>query len=254
MIAQELDAFPKFVPEALLRRFGSGDIRSQFSGAGHHVLSFAHAEVAKKGDDVGGEVDQQHAAQSDVVVDEAHDRARHQPATLNAGQEEGVCFHELALGREFLDQRGDGWPEHPEAGSNQSVHEIELPDLDLAAKRQNGNRQNHQSPGRVQHHHQVTPVFTINHDPREGKQQHGRQSLQDRQRAERHFGMGCLQNVPGDGGSVHSTAQHGDDVGEKYKTKCPLLQDGAHVIHFKSRRSGKLSMSCKGAVTNGRPA
>src|SRR5580704_3045453 len=41
--------------------------------------------------------------------------------------------------------------------------------------------------------------------------------------------MRRLQNVPGDRGRVHATAQHGDHIGGEHVTQCSLLQNGAHI-------------------------
>ena len=52
----------------------------------------------------------------------------HPPCT--PANKKRVGLHELALGREFLNQRSDRRPEHPEAGGDQRVHQVELPDSD----------------------------------------------------------------------------------------------------------------------------
>ena len=209
--------------------FRGDHVGPQFRRAGHHVAALAHSQVKQERREVSGEVNQQHSAQADVVVDESNDRSGNQPAALDSRQQKRVGVDELFSGRQLLDQRGDGGPEHPEAGRHQRVHQIEFPDFYFAGKRQDRNRQNDDGADRVQHHHQPAPVFAVDQNSGEGQHQHGGKGLQHGERSQRHFGVRGLQDVPGNGGGIHAAAQHGDHVGRENVSQRPLLQDVAHT-------------------------
>ena len=74
MIAQEVQALAHVVPEKLQLVFRGADVGPQLFRAQHYVTSLAHGEVAQKRDDVSRNVNQQHATQPDVVVDEPDER------------------------------------------------------------------------------------------------------------------------------------------------------------------------------------
>src|SRR6202040_2058447 len=108
-------------------------------------------------------------------------------SSLHASQEESVRLDELAFWSEFLNQRSDGWPEHPEAGSDQSIHQVELPDLHTMSKRQHSNAHDNHSAHGIEPHNQAPAIFAVNQDAGEGKHEHGGKRLQNRERAESHF-------------------------------------------------------------------
>src|SRR5438309_881894 len=116
MVAEEVQTLFHLAPKALQLRFGGEDVGTQFVGAQDYMPSFTHSEVAEERHHVGGNINQQHTAETDVVVHEAYDRAGDEPASLDAGEQERIGFYEFAFRRQLLDQRGDRWPEHPEAG------------------------------------------------------------------------------------------------------------------------------------------
>ncbi len=208
--AQKLDAFFHLASETLQGRFGGDHVGVQFSGTRNNVASLAHGEVAEERNDVGRAIDQQHAAEADVVVDKSHDGAGDEPASLHAGKQKRIRVDESFTRREFLDKCRDGRPEHPEAGGNQHVHGVKFPDLYAMGESQQGDHENNYTARGVEQHDQPAPVFAVNHYASERKQQQGRDGLHDRKRAERDFGMCGLQNVPGDSGSVHAAAEHGN--------------------------------------------
>ncbi len=163
-----------------------------------------------------------------MVVDESNDRPGNQPASLNSRQQKSVGMDELFSRRQFLDERGNGWPEHPEAGRDQRVHQVQFPDFYLAGKRQDRNREDDDGADCVQHHDQPAPVFAVNQNAGEGQHQHGGESLQHGKCSQRDFRMSGLQNVPGNRGGIHPAAQHGDHVGGEDVPQRPLLQNVAH--------------------------
>ncbi len=65
------------------RSFCRLDIMTQLNRPRHHMPPLAHREVAAKRNDVGADVDQQHSAEADVLIDKSNDRAGNQPSTLN---------------------------------------------------------------------------------------------------------------------------------------------------------------------------
>ena len=163
-----------------------------------------------------------------MVVHEAHQRAGNEPSSLNPGQEKSIRLHELTFGREFLDEGRDGWPEHPEAGGDQGIHQIELPDLDAMPKREDGHRDDDRGAHSVEPHDQAAAIFAVNNHAGEGKHQHGRNGLQNGEGAERHLRVRGFEDVPGDGGRVHPAAQHGDHVGGKDEVQRTSTEDVAH--------------------------
>src|SRR6202011_5068974 len=66
----------------------------------------------------------------------------------------------------------------------------------------------------------------------EGKHQHRGQCLQDGKGTKRHLGVRGIEDVPGDRGSVHAAAQHGDYVGGKNKTQGTSPEDGTHDFNL----------------------
>ena len=165
-----------------------------------------------------------------MVVHEADERAGDEPSALNAGQKKSIRLHELTFRREFLDERGDGGPEHPEAGGDEGVHQIELPDLHAVAKREDGDGHNDHGAHGVEPHDEAAAIFAINDDAGEGKHEHGGNGLQNGEGAERHFRVRGFEDVPGDRGRVHPAAQHGDHVGGKDEAQRALAEDGSHTL------------------------
>src|SRR5580704_18664428 len=119
------------------------------------MTSFPHGEVAKERNYVRRDVDQEHAAQADVVVDEADDRPGDEPPSLDAGQQKGIRLHEFAFGREFLDESGNRWPEHPETRGHKRIHQIKLPHLHMVPKCEDGYGYDNHSAYGVEPHDQT---------------------------------------------------------------------------------------------------
>ena len=151
-------------------------------------------------------------------------------------KKKGIRLHELTFGRELLDQRRDGWPEHPEAGGDQRVHQIELPDLHAMAKREDRYGYDDHGAHGVEPHDQAAAIFAVDKDSGEGKHEHGGNGLQNGEGAERHFRVRGFEDVPGHGGRVHPAAQHGDHVGGKDETQRTLAEDGAHPFNLTQRQ------------------
>ena len=194
------------------------------------MASAAHREIAEEGDPVGREIDEQNAAQADVVIDESDDRAGNQPASLDAGQQKSVGIDEFFPGSQLLDEGGDGRPEHPETRRHQHVHQVEFPDFHFAGIGQQGHDHDDQGARGIEDHDQAAAIFAVDEDAGEGEHQHGGDRLQNGEGAEGDFGVRGLQNVPGDGGRVHAAAQHGDQIGAEDETQRPLLQNGTHTL------------------------
>ena len=170
--AKKVNAFAHLAYESLDRRFCRDNVSPQFRRTGHHVAALAHSQVKQERREVSGEVNEQHSAQPDVVVDKANDRSGNQPASLDSSQQKCVGVNELLSGGQFLDQSGNRGPEHPEAGGDQSIHQVKLPDFYFAGKRQDRNRQDDDGADRIQHHHQPAPVFAVDQNSGEGQHEH----------------------------------------------------------------------------------
>ena len=232
MVAQKMQSLAHLAAETFQLRFGGGKVGAEFRWTEHYMPSLTHREVTAERDHIGGNVDQQHTAEADVVVHKADDGAGNQPSSLHASQQERIGLHERPLRCEFLNQRGDGRPEHPETGGHQRVHQIELPDLHVVPKRENGDGYDDDRAHGVEPHDEAAPVFAIDQDAGEGKHEHGGQRLQHRELSQRHLRVRGLQNVPGDRGRVHPAAQHRDHVGREHKAQGTLAEDGAHLFYF----------------------
>ncbi len=122
-----------------------------------------------------------------MVVNEPNNGPGNQPTALDSRQQKRVGVDKLFSRRQFLNQRGNGWPEHPETRRHQRVHQVQFPDFHLAGKRQDRNREDDDCAKRIQHHHQPAPVFAVNQNSGEGEHQHGGKRLQHGKRAQRHF-------------------------------------------------------------------
>src|SRR5437868_4107562 len=224
MLAQKLKALPHFTPKPLELGFGRDNIGPEFLRSNDDVPSLAHREVAEKRDHVSRYVQYQNSTESDVVVNKSHNRSRDQESSLYAREQECVRLHELAFRGEFLNERGDCGPEHPEPSSYQSVHQIKLPNLYPVPEREDGHREDNHSAYRVEPHHQASTVFTVDHHSREGKHEHGGKGLQNGKRAQRHLGMCGLKDIPGNGSRIHPTTHHRHEVGGEDETQRAITE------------------------------
>ena len=178
-----------------------------------------------------------------MVVHEADEGAGDEPASLHAGEKKSVRLHELAFGREFLNERGDGRPEHPEACGDESVHQIELPDFHAVLKGQDAYGDNDHGADGIEPHDQTATIFAVDNHAGEGEHQHGRNGLQDGESAERHFRVRDFEDVPGDRGRIHPAAQHGDHVGGKDEAQRALAENLSHTFTLADvEASGELRM------------
>ncbi len=162
MIAQKVQSLAHLAPEALQLAFGREHVGTQLLRAQHDMAPFAHREVAEKRHDVGGNVDQQNAAQTDVVVHEADDRTGDEPSALHPCQQKRVRVHEPVLRGQFLNEGGDSRPEHPEPGGDQRVHQVELPDLHAVPEGEDGHGHDDHGAQGVEPHDQAPAVFAVN--------------------------------------------------------------------------------------------
>ena len=192
--------------------------------------SLAHREVAGKRNDISAYVDEQHAAQANVFVDKSDQRPGNQPSPLDPGQQKRIRLDELAFRRQFLNQRCDRRPEHPEARRHQSVHQVQFPHLHAMEEGKHHDHENDDGAQSIQPHDQPPPVFAVDDDAGEGKHQHSRNGLQSSKRAQSHLRVSALQDRPGDRGGVHPAAQHRDHIRRKNKSQGSrlFLQNGAH--------------------------
>ena len=221
------NAFAQFVGEAGKLAFMDG-----LRGDAHGVASSADEQIAGEREHVAGEIEKEHAAQANGVVNKSHDGAGDQPAALHSGDEKAVGLQKCGFRCEFLNQRRDCGPEHPEAGGHQNAHQINFPQRRHSAIREYGHGKNDQCAAGVEGHHQPPAVFTINHHACEGKHQQSGNGLQHEQRAQSDLGVGGLQDVPGHGSRIHSAAHHGDEIGREDEPQAAMLENIAHVFNL----------------------
>src|SRR6185312_17397281 len=98
-------------------------------GRSYHMPAFSYRQIAEKRNEICGEINEQNSTQADLVVHKTDNRASDQPSALNAREQKCIGVNEFLAGREFLDERCDRWPEHPEARGHECVHHIEFPDF-----------------------------------------------------------------------------------------------------------------------------
>ncbi len=199
-------------------------------GVRHDVPAAAHKEIATERRHVAQAIDEQHTRQADAVVDESHDRTGDKPSALHAGHQERVRLHELGFRCQLLNERRDRRPEHPETGSNERVHHVELPDLDLMAQCERGHDEDDDKTARIEQHDEPAAVFTVDDDAGERQHQDRGDRRQHDQRAQRRLIVRGLQDVPDHGGVIHPAPQHGDEIGGKHQPQRPLLKDGTHAF------------------------
>src|SRR5947209_15620907 len=147
-------------------------------GASHGDAALANEQVAGDRDGVGAEVEQQYSTQVKMVVDESNDPARDQPSALHARHEEVTRSYILRFGRELLNERGHRWPEHPESGGHQRVHQVQLPEAHFARKGQHGNDEDDQSARAIEKHYEMATIFAVDDDTGEWQHQQRRERLQ----------------------------------------------------------------------------
>ncbi len=165
-----------------------------------------------------------------MVVHESDDRSGDEPSSLNSCEKKRIRLNKFTFGCEFLDECSDGWPEHPEAGGDERIHQVELPDLHAMLEREDSHGHDDRGAHAIEPHDQDAAIFPVNEDAGERKHQHGGNGLQNGEGAERHFRVRGLEDVPGNGGRVHAAAQHGDHVGGENETQRSLAEDGAHTL------------------------
>ena len=95
LAAKKLNAFSHLAHEALQGGFRSHDVGAQLRRPGHDVAPLAHREIAEERNQVSGEIDEQHSAQPDAVVNESDDGAGNQPASLDSRQQKSVRMDKL---------------------------------------------------------------------------------------------------------------------------------------------------------------
>ena len=238
MLAEKDQPFAHLAQKACHRGFRRFDIVTKFDGPRHHMPALAHREVAQKRNHIGAHVDEQDPAEADVFIDKSNQRAGNQPSSLDAREKKCIRLHERALGRQFLNQRRDRGPKHPEARRHQRIHQVEFPHPHAAHERQHHDRKNDDGAQSIQPHHQPPPVFAVDDDAGEGQHQHRGNRLQSRKRAQSHLGVSALQDRPSHRGGVHPAAQHGDYVRRKNKSQRAFLQDRAHRSNLTWRGVG----------------
>src|SRR5262249_1371474 len=113
------------------------------------------------GDEISQAVDQQDAGDAHVVIEEADKGAGEQHAALHADQHGGVGTGELAGRHDFLDERVDVGPVDGRAGAGQKCHQVQVPDLQVAAPCHVGDAQNGQASGQTEQHAEVTAIHAI---------------------------------------------------------------------------------------------
>src|SRR5579864_1734274 len=118
MFAEKMQPLSYFAPKPLQLRFRGDDVGPEFLWSNDDMPSLAHREVAEERDYVSGYVQDQNSTEPDAVVNESYNCSRDQESPLHARKQECVRLHELAFRGEFLDERCDCGPEHPEPGSH----------------------------------------------------------------------------------------------------------------------------------------
>src|SRR5690348_3015714 len=97
MAAQKQNAFVHFPKEFCDCTFRSDNVGTQLCGSGHNVLALAHSEVAQERHHVGADINQQHAAEMEMVINKANS-ASHQPSALNSCKQKRIRVDELVPG------------------------------------------------------------------------------------------------------------------------------------------------------------
>src|SRR4051812_41881707 len=99
------------------------------------VTAFPNERIARDREAVGRKVQEQYAAEPDVVIDETDDGSGDEPPALEPRKQRGIRLRELLIRSKFLEQRSDGRPEHPESGRDQHVHHEDMPHLNVMGRR-----------------------------------------------------------------------------------------------------------------------
>src|ERR1700722_20546159 len=110
-----------------------------------------------------------------MVVHERDNGAGDEPSALHAGEEESVRLNEFAFGREFLNERSDCGPEHPEAGGDERVHQIKFPDFYPVLEGEDGDGGDDDGANGVEEHDQTAAIFAVDDDAGEGQNHYGGQ-------------------------------------------------------------------------------
>src|SRR5690242_16022527 len=158
---KKFDSFTHLVPEMSNCIFGFYKVRVQFGGSRHNMFSTTHGEITEERYKISGEINQQDSTQSDFVVHKTDNGASNQPSTLNTGQKESIRMNKFIFGSEFLNERRNCWPKHPEARSDQRIHQVHFPNFYTMLKSENRNDHNNKGAASIKQHHQPPPVFAI---------------------------------------------------------------------------------------------
>src|SRR5689334_10311608 len=85
MIAKEVQSFAHLTPEAFDSSFSCDEVVFEFGWTWDDVMSLSNDQVTQERDHVCREVDQEHAAEPDVLIHEAHNGSCDQPTPLDTG-------------------------------------------------------------------------------------------------------------------------------------------------------------------------
>jgi hypothetical protein len=86
VVPQENQTIAHLAQKSFNLSFRRLEIVLEFACSRHYVPALPDREVAKERNHVGADIDQQHSAQPDVLIDKANDRAGDHPAALHPSQ------------------------------------------------------------------------------------------------------------------------------------------------------------------------
>jgi hypothetical protein len=132
------------------------------------------------------------------------------------------------LRRQFLNERRDRRPEHVKAGRDEHDHAVHHPGLFPSTQCEDRNRKDDDSSQTIKKHDDDATVFAINNDARERQHEKCGNRQHHRHRAESRLAVCFLQNVPSHTSSIHTAANHGDQIGNKDQPQPAMLKNILH--------------------------
>ena len=174
--------------------------------AGRNVAGAKEIQ-AVGGDEVGGAIDTKNSGDADVIIDEADEGAGKEHAGLHADENRGIGAGELAGRNDFLDEGVHVGPVHGRTGASDQGHQIEMPELQVAAPGDVGDGENGESTGDVEKDAEVATVEAINENAAEERNDEARKRDDDDLPADGHGGMRGGHDVPAHADEVHAAAE-----------------------------------------------
>src|SRR5579883_2246244 len=150
------------------------------------------------GDEVGEAIDGENRGDSGTVIDEADEGAGEEHAALHADEDSGVGAGKFAGGNDFLHEGIDRGPIHRGTGAGDEGHQVEVPDLNVAAPGDVCGGKDGDAAGEIKGDAEIAAIQAVNEHAAEKGHEKAGQSDDDDLQADLEGRMGGGEDEPTD--------------------------------------------------------